>query len=442
MNYKVAMESLGCSKNTVDAEIMLGILEQKGCLITKNFDQADIIIVNTCSFINSAKEEAIEVILENAEFKKTGKLKHLIMTGCLSQRYSKDLIKELPEVDGFLGTTSYTKIADLIENLENANAPIAWIDDINKEIKTDLNRKILTPKYSANLKIAEGCDNKCTYCIIPKLRGQYRSFPMEDILSEAKKLAKSGTKELIVIAQDTSRYGLDLYGEKKLSELLKKLENIEEIKWIRVLYTYPEEIDEKLVKVIKESRKICNYFDIPVQHCNDRILKLMNRKTTKQNIKSKIDMIRKEIPDSIIRTSLIVGFPGETQQEFEELKDFVEEIKFDKLGVFAYSREEDTPAYKLNNQIDEDIKDLRRDEIMSIQQQISTRNLRKFEDKNLEVLVEEIQEDYAVARTYADTPEIDGVVYVNPYKNMKVGEFINIKIIDTLDYDMVGEKIE
>ncbi|OPJ57146.1 30S ribosomal protein S12 methylthiotransferase RimO [Alkalithermobacter paradoxus] len=439
MSLKVALESLGCSKNLVDSEIMLGILRNKGYRLIGKFEEADIIIVNTCGFIESAKEESINSILELAQYKKTGNLKLLIVTGCLAQRYSQDLKNELPEVDAILGTASYPKIGEIVEELSREKN-IVLLDEIDFVYDENLPRYISTPKYMAYLKIAEGCDNHCTYCIIPTLRGKYRSRKIEDILNEARELAASGVKELIVIAQDTTRYGEDLYSKPKLHVLLEELSKIDELEWIRVMYSYPEAIDENIVRVIADNKKICNYFDIPIQHCNDRILKLMNRKTNKKDLIDKISLIRKHIPDAILRTSIIVGFPSETEEEFCELKDFVKEVQFDKLGVFTYSMEEGTAAAKLKGQIDEETKHRRKDELMLLQQSVSIKKNQNKLGRIYSVLIDEkIEDGLYMGRSYEDAYDIDGVVYIRTKQELKIGNFINVKIIEALEYDLVGE---
>ncbi len=438
MSFKIALESLGCSKNLVDAEVMLGILKNNGYRLTSDFEQADVIIVNTCGFIESAKEESINTILELAEYKKTGNLKILIMSGCLAQRYSEEMKNEIEEIDAIVGTASYSKIAEIIKRLSEEKN-IIELDELDFVYDETLPRYTTTPSYMAYLKIAEGCDNNCTYCIIPKLRGKYRSRELESIIKEAKELVKNGVKELVVIAQDTTRYGIDIYKEQKLSHLLKELAKIEDLKWIRVMYSYPEELNKETINVIKENNKICAYFDMPIQHCNNRILKLMNRRTTKEEIKSKIELIRKEIPKACIRTSIIVGFPSETKEEFEELKEFVKEVKFDRLGVFAYSQEEGTAAAKLEKQVDEEIKNTRRYELMLVQQEVSLNNNQSKIGDVYEVLIEEKLEDNVyIGRTYQDAYEIDGVVYVNTDKKLDIGQFVNVKINDALEYDLMG----
>lgn len=442
MNLKVALESLGCSKNLVDSEIMLGILNNRGYKLIGDFSQADIIIVNTCGFIESAKEESINTILELAAYKKTGNLKLLIMSGCLAQRYSDELKNELPEVDAIVGTASYSKIDEIVQSLFKEKN-IVIVDDLNFVYDENLPRYISTPSYMAYLKIAEGCDNCCTYCIIPKLRGNYRSRKIDDLLKEAKELVENGVKELVIIAQDTTKYGEDIYGKKKLPELLSELSKIDELNWIRIMYSYPEDITEDLVRVIKENEKICSYFDMPIQHCSNRILKLMNRRTTKEDIKEKINIIRNNIPNAVLRTSIIVGFPSETNEEFNELKEFIEEIEFDRLGVFAYSKEEGTAAANIKEQVQDEIKEKRRDELMKTQQEISLNKNKSKVESIYEVLIEEkIEDNLYTGRTYADAYEIDGFVYVKSNKNINIGDFVKVKIKDALEYDLMGEIID
>ena len=408
---KIALESLGCSKNLVDAEIMMGILNKKGYKLVGDFEEADIILVNTCGFIESAKQESIQTILELAQLKETANLKLLIVTGCLAQRYSDELKTEIPEIDAIVGTGSYQQIDEIIANLEKENHIV-------------------------------GCDNKCTYCIIPKLRGKYRSRKMEDIIAEAKELAAKGVKELVVIAQDTTKYGCDLYGKEMLPELLEELAQIEGIKWIRIMYSYPESITEELVKVIKKYDNICNYFDMPIQHASNKILKLMNRHTTKENILSTINMIRKHIPDATLRTTIIVGFPGETEEDFNELVEFVKVAKFDRLGAFSYSREEDTPADKLPNHLDQDVKDERRDALMLVQQGISEELNAAKVGNGYEVLIEEqIEDKVYIGRTQGDAEEIDSIVYVKSDKKLNIGDFVNVKITSALEYDLMGDVV-
>ena len=436
------MASLGCSKNLIDSEQMLGLLEQSGYEIVENEEDADILIVNTCTFIESAKMESIECILELAQYKKTGHCKYLIVTGCLAQRYKEQILSELPEVDAVIGTNEYDKIADVIRSLDEEQEKRLFCAETPLLCETSRLRS--TPGYTAYLKIAEGCDNHCTYCVIPSIRGRYRSRRMEDIISEAKELVADGVKELVVIAQDTTRYGKDLYGEYRLAELLRELCHIDNIEWVRVHYCYPEIVTDKLIDVFAEESKLCNYFDIPIQHCSDGILKRMGRRTNKKQITELIARIRHRLPDAVIRTSLIVGFPGETEEEFEELRQFVEETKFDRLGVFAYSREEDTPAYDMDNQIDEEEKERRRELLMMVQSEISQQLNEDKIGKIVRVLVEgkdEIIKSY-YGRTYADSIEIDGKVFFKSDKPLKEGDFASVKIEQVLEYDLFGTATE
>lgn len=439
---KIALESLGCSKNLVDAEIMMGILNKKGYKLIGNFEEADIIIVNTCGFIESAKQESIETILEFAALKETGNLKLLVVTGCLAQRYSDELKTEIPEIDAIVGTGSYQNIDEIMDNLQKENKVVS-LNDIEVVYNEELPRYVSTPTYMAYLKIGEGCDNHCTYCIIPKLRGKYKSRKMEDIIKEAKNLASRGVKELVVIAQDTTKYGCDLYGEEKLPELLKELSNIEGLKWVRIMYSYPESITEELVQVIKEHDNICNYFDMPIQHASNRILKLMNRNTTKEDILSKIEMIRKNIPDATLRTTIITGFPGETEDDFKELIEFAKTVEFDRLGAFAYSREENTAADKLPDHIEDSVKVQRRDALMMVQQEISQKLNNKKIGNIYEVLIEEqIEDSVYIGRTKGDAEEIDSIVYVKSLDELKVGDFVEVKINSALEYDLMGDVVD
>lgn len=439
---KIALESLGCSKNLMDAEIMTGILKEKGYEFVEEFNDADIIIVNTCGFIRDAKQESIDTIVELSQLKEYGKLKYLIVTGCLAQRYADELLEEIPEVDAIVGTGNFMNISEIIDRLENEKK-VTEIGNIEFAFDETLPRYVSTPDYMAYLKIGEGCSNHCTYCIIPKLRGKYRSRKMEDIIEEAKKLASEGVKELVVIAQDTTRYGEDLYGEAKLAELLEKLAGIEGIKWIRIMYSYPESITEELVDVIAKHNNICSYFDMPIQHASNRVLKRMNRRTSKEDIRFKVEMIRNKIPDAVIRTTVIVGFPGETEEDLEELIDFMKEIKFDRLGAFSYSREEDTPADKMDGHMDDEIKEERRDRVMMVQQEISEEINRKREDKVFEVLIEEEAEDgIYVGRTQGDAEEIDSVVYVNSDDELEIGSFVNVYITEAMEYDLIGDVVD
>ena len=443
MLKKVSLASLGCSKNLVDAEHMLGILSEHGFEIVENEEDADVIIVNTCTFIESAKNESIECILELSQYKNSGNCKALIVTGCMAQRYKEQILSEMPEVDAVIGTNEYDKIADVIAELDNDKTDILWCGAGCPD-EQNMPRIRTTPSYTAYLKIAEGCDNHCTYCVIPSIRGRYKSRKIEDIVSEAEKLVSDGVRELVVIAQDTTAYGKDIYGEFCLPKLLKKLCSIEKAEWVRVHYCYPELMTDELIDVFKTEPKLCNYFDIPIQHCSDKILKRMGRRTNKAQIIGLIDKIRREIPNAAIRTSLIAGFPGESESDFEELCDFVREVRFERLGVFAYSREEDTPAYGFDNQIDEDEKERRRDLIMMIQSEIAEEQNAKKINSVVRVLVEgkdEIIKSF-YGRTYADSEEIDGKVFFKSDRNPLPGEFVNVKVEQTMEYDLFGTECE
>lgn len=438
---KIYISTLGCAKNLVDSEMMLGTLLNKEYVQNHDIIDADIAIINTCGFIEAAKEESINEILDIAQYKEKGKLKYLIVTGCLAQRYSQELLSEIPEIDIVLGTTSFDMILEKIEELKKG-IKSSLITDIDKHIQEEIPRSLLTDTYTAYLKIAEGCDNHCTYCIIPKLRGKYRSRKQEDVVKEAISLAKNGVKELIIIAQDTTKYGLDIYGKKTISSLLRELNKIEELKWIRILYSYPEDVDQDFVKAVKECDKVLPYFDMPIQHANDKILKLMNRQTNKAQIKANIDRIRAEIPKASIRTSIIVGFPTETEEQFQELCEFVQDVKFDRLGVFAYSQEEDTAAALLEGQIDEEIKQERRNRLMEVQQHISSEKNKAFVGDVMEAIVEnKADEGVFEARTYRDMMEIDGLVFIHTKQELKKGQFVNVKITDALEYDLIGELV-
>ena len=437
----VGFISLGCSKNLVDTEIAIGIFKQKKYNIVNDESKADIIVINTCGFIESAKEEAINTILEMAEYKKK-RCKALIVMGCLVERYKEDLEKAIPEVDLFIKFSEYDDMCKKIEQLLEEK-PHSIKQDYNR-LENYIDRVITTGNKTAYLRIAEGCSNRCTYCAIPYIRGPLKSRYMEDIIVEAKHLARQGYEELIIIAQDTTKYGIDLYDEFKFAELLQKISKIDGIKWIRFLYSYPETISDELIKVVKENDKICKYFDIPLQHISDPVLKRMNRKSNEESIRKLISKIRKEMPDAVLRTSLIVGFPGETKEDFEKLYDFVKETKFDKLGVFMYSKEDGTPAEKLPNQIHGNTKKARYNKIMSLQQEISRENLEKRLGKEYEVLIENTTFDkkYLVGRTKMDVPEMDGVVYIkNTSDKDLINEFVKCKIVDIKDYDLIGEII-
>ncbi|HBC32454.1 MAG TPA: 30S ribosomal protein S12 methylthiotransferase RimO [Clostridiales bacterium] len=437
---KIYMHSLGCSKNLVDSENMLGILEKKGYKVTDYADKADYIIINTCSFINDAQQESVNAILSAADIKNNiNKKAKIIVTGCLSQRFGEELSKEIPEVDIVIGTAGFEKINEYIEEYE-MNKKLLIDTTSQLDIDKSLPRNTLTEPWYAYLKIAEGCSNNCTYCVIPKLRGPFKSRRIESVVEEAKTLSSSGAKEIIIIAQDTSKYGIDIYGERKLHEVIQKISEIESIRWIRIHYLYPEDIYDELINEFKNNEKLLKYFDIPMQHINDRILKRMNRNTNKEQITSLIQKIRREVKDAVIRTSLITGFPGETRDEHEELKDFLKEYKLDRVGIFKYSREEHTPAYKLPGQIDEDIKELRLNELMEIQQKISYENNVSKIGKTYEVLIEEKDvENIYVGRTYMDSIEIDGCVYVTSDEELTLGNIYKVKINDALEYDLIGD---
>ena len=430
----VGFVSLGCSKNLVDTEMMIGLFKNNNFKIVNNPKEAEIIVINTCGFIEPAKQEAINTILEMSEYKNK-KCKYLIVMGCLVERYKKDLQKLLPEVDLFLSIKEYGKAWDEISKLIN-------IPEEGKYTNMEyLEREISTGNNMAYLKIAEGCSNRCTYCAIPSIRGPFESRKIEDVLEEAEQLAKKGVKELVVIAQDTTKYGIDLYGKPRLAELLEKLCKIDGFKWIRFLYAYPETITDELIDVVKNNEKICNYFDIPIQHISNPVLKKMNRKSNEESIKELIKKIRKEIPNVIIRTSLIVGFPGETQEDFEKLCEFVKTAKFDRMGAFTYSKEDGTPAERLPNQIHGNTKKARYNKIIKIQKEISDQKGKEKIGKIYEVLVENKSFDgkYLVGRTYMDVPDEDGVVYIESSHTSLIGKFIKVKITDYSDYDLIGK---
>ncbi len=428
---KVGFISLGCSKNLVVTEEIMGLFKKNGYEITGDVTEAEIILINTCGFIDSAKDEAISTILEMADYKKAN-CKYLIVTGCLVQRYKDELIEELPEVDLFVSIKEYDELWKMINKLINNKQSV---DYLNYKDRT-----ITTGNSMAYLKIAEGCSNFCTFCAIPYIQGKYVSRKYEDILDEANRLVKNGIREIVVIAQDTTKYGIDLYGYSRLAELLNDLAKIEGLEWIRFLYSYPENIDDELIKVVKDNEKICNYFDIPIQHISDKILKKMNRKSDSKSIRNLLKKLRTEIPDVILRTTLIVGFPGETEDDFNELYEFVKESKFDKLGAFAYSKEDQTAASKMPDQIDEDVKNIRQDKIMKLQQQISAERLREKVGKTYNCLIENITEDgqYYIGRTYMDVPSEDGVVYVQYEDSVLIDDFIEVTIIDSTAYDLYG----
>ena len=434
--------SLGCDKNLVDSEVMLGLLDKKGYQIVDSEEDADIIVVNTCCFIHDAKEESIQTILEMAEYKKEGKLKALIVTGCLAQRYQQEIIDEIPEVDAVLGTTSYNHIVEAVEEALAGNGHVV-LEDVDALPDVKEKRLVTTGGHYAYMKIAEGCDKHCTYCIIPKLRGNYRSVPMEKLLAEAKDLADQGVKELILVAQETTVYGKDLYGEKSLHKLLRELCKISGIQWIRILYCYPEEIYDELIQTIKEENKVCHYLDLPIQHASDAVLKRMGRRTSKAQLVEIIEKLRKEIPDISLRTTLITGFPGETQEQHEELKDFVDEMEFDRLGVFTYSPEEDTPAATMTEQIPEEVKEERQAELMELQQEIAFDRAEDMVGREVLVMIEGkvADENAYVGRTYKDAPNVDGLIFINTDEELMSGDFARVRVTGALEYDLIGELI-
>lgn len=437
---KVLFISLGCDKNLADSEEMLGMLVENGYTLTNDETEAEVIVVNTCAFIHDAKEESINSILEMARYKTEGVLKVLLVTGCLAQRYKEEIIKEIPEVDAVLGTTSF---GDIIKALDKVFEGERYLEfkDINALTEISKKRVLTTGGYYGYLKIAEGCDKRCTYCIIPKLRGNYRSIPMEQLISQAEYLAGQGVRELILVAQETTVYGKDIYGKKCLHKLLKELCKIPGIQWIRILYCYPEEIYPELIQTMKEEKKICHYLDLPIQHCSDKILKKMGRRTTKQELIDIVTLLRKEIPDIILRTTLITGFPGETEEDHEELMEFIDTMEFDRLGVFTYSAEEDTPAANMPNQIAEEVKQDRQAELMELQQEIS---IDKGNDKIgtcVEVMIEGkvADENAYVGRTYGDAPNVDGYIFINTDTELMSGDFARVHVTGALEYDLIGE---
>lgn len=432
--------SLGCDKNLVDSEVMLGLLDSRGYQIVDDETIADVIVINTCCFIHDAKEESIQTILEMAEYKKTGRLKALVVTGCLAQRYQQEIIDEIPEVDAVLGTASYDKIAEAIDEALDGHTEM-YLEDIDRLPQVSSKRLVTTGGHYAYLKIAEGCDKHCTYCIIPKVRGNYRSVPMEQLLKEAKELAEGGVKELILVAQETTVYGQDIYGEKSLHRLLRELCKIDGIQWIRLLYCYPEEIDANLIRVMKEEPKICHYLDLPIQHASDAILKKMGRRTSKAQLVDTIRTLREEIPDITLRTTLITGFPGETEEQHQELVAFVDEMEFDRLGVFTYSPEENTPAAEMPDQIPEEVKEDRQAELMELQQEIAFDLAEDMIDREVLVMIEGkvADENAYVGRTYRDAPNVDGLIFINTNEELMSGDFAKVKVTGAMEYDLIGE---
>ena len=435
----VHIVTLGCSKNDVDSSMMYSLLDKNKYQMVNEPSQADILIVNTCGFIDAAKEESIDTILESVEYKNEGRCKKVLLSGCLAQRYPEELIKEIPEIDGIIGTGNIDYINELLDRslagdlfIKTDNLNSAYIEGIRKE-------EVNTTEY---VKISEGCNNNCSYCIIPSLRGKNRSRKIEDIYSEVEYLVSKGAREIILIAQNTTDYGIDLYSKYSLAKLIKEISKIEDLKWIRVLYLYPDHFTDDLIEEFKNNQKLVNYVDMPLQHISDDVLKKMNRKTSKEHIIKTLKNLRKSVPDIVIRTTFIVGFPGESDDDFKQLVDFIEDIKFDKLGVFEYSKEEGTRAASLDEQVSDSIKEERKNEIMAIQSEISAEILSKKIGKRLEVLIEEeVDEENYVGRTYMDSPEIDGVTYVHSAKNLEIGSFVQVNVVDSLDYDLVGEII-
>lgn len=437
---KILFISLGCDKNLVDTEVMLGLLASRGYEMTDDETEADIIVINTCCFIHDAKEESIQNILEMAEYKKEGKVKALIVTGCLAERYRQEILDEIPEVDEVLGTTAYDRILDAVDMALEGKQEV-MLSDLDALPLPDTKRLVTTGGHFAYLKIAEGCDKHCTYCIIPKIRGNFRSVPMERLVNEARNLAEQGVKELILVAQETTLYGKDLYGEKSLHRLVRELCKISGIRWIRILYCYPEEITDELIQVMKEEPKVCHYLDLPIQHASNAILKRMGRRTSKQELVEIIGKLRKEIPDICLRTTLITGFPGETQEQHEELMEFVDEMEFDRLGVFTYSPEEGTPAAEIPDQIDEELKEDRQAELMELQQEIAFDNAERMVGREVLVMIEGkvADENAYVGRTYRDAPNVDGLIFINTDEELISGDFARVKVTGALDYDLIGE---
>lgn len=438
---KLLFISLGCDKNLVDSEMMMGLLHDRGYEFTDNEEEADIIVINTCGFINDAKEESINTILEMAKYKENN-LKALIVAGCLVERYKNEILQELPEIDAIVGTTAFDKICDVIDDVL-ADKKHNELESINKMCRPDVKRIITTGGYYSYLKIAEGCDKHCTYCSIPMIRGAYRSVPMDELVKEAEYLADNGVKELIIVAQEITVYGKDLYGEKKLPELLHRLCKIPGIQWIRLLYCYPEEITDELIETIRTEKKICHYIDMPIQHASDKILKAMGRRTNNAELRNIISKLRKEIPDICLRTTLITGFPGETEEDHQILLDFIDEMEFDRLGVFTYSPEEDTKAASLDNQVDEEVKLCRKDEIMELQQEISMDKSERLVGKEIEVIIEgkASDEDVYVGRSYMDAPSVDGYVFINSEEELMSGDFAKVRIVKAMEYDLIGDLI-
>ncbi len=443
MNANLAFISLGCDKNLVDSEVMLGLCRKEGINIIQEEEKADVIVINTCCFINDALEESIDTILQAGKLKETGNCKAIIVAGCLGQRYEKEIFDELPEVDAILGTTEYESIVEAVKAVLEGKKikTLGDFDKVMKDENNSINRVVTTAGHYAYLKIAEGCDSHCTYCVIPSLRGKYRSRSMESLIEETKTLAEQGVKELILVAQDTAVYGKDIYGKSVLNELLKNICKVDGIEWVRLLYCYPENITDETIEVMASEKKILHYLDMPVQHGSDSVLKRMGRRSTAKLIKEKVEKLRKDMPDIAIRTSIITGFPQENGEEFGALAEFIQDIGFDRLGVFTYSREEGTPAAKMDGQISEELKQERKDIIMDIQRNISAEKCRSFEGKELKVIIEGKLPDDNIycARSYRDAPEIDGLVFVKSEEELLTGDFVNVLITASSDYDLYGD---
>ncbi len=443
MKKKILFVSLGCDKNLVDSEMMLGLLAKSSYEFTDDEREADVVVINTCCFINDAKEESINTILEMAELKKSGAIESLIVTGCLAQRYKEEIQAEIPEVDAILGTMAIDEIAKTLEEVGQGIRTNRY-KSLDEKPLTGVDRVVTTGGHYAYLKIAEGCDKHCTYCIIPKVRGNYRSVPMEDLVQEAEKLAEQGVRELILVAQETTLYGVDLYGHKSLSELLHRLCEISGLYWIRILYCYPEEIDGALIETIRQEKKICHYLDLPIQHASDRILRRMGRRTDREQLEQTIGRLRQEIPDICLRTTLITGFPGETQEDHEQLLDFIDRMEFDRLGVFPYSQEEDTPAALMEDQIEEEVKQQRFAELMELQQEIAFAAAQDMVGKVITAVIEGkvVDENAYVARTYKDAPGVDGLLFVNTGRELLTGDFVKVKVNGVYEYDLMGVLVE
>jgi ribosomal protein S12 methylthiotransferase len=446
MSIKISFVSLGCDKNLIDSEIMLGLIDERGYIITSNDEEADIIIINSCGFIMDASQEAIDRILEVADLKVSGNCKGIIVTGCMAQRYKAEIFESLPEVDAVVGTGDFEQIGEVIDRIIHGEKQVQLITDKEHIISPEnsMKRILTTAGGFGYLKIAEGCDNKCTYCTIPSLRGHYRSRTMESLVEEAQMLAAKGVRELILVAQDTTMYGTDIYGKKSLHTLLQKLGEIEGIHWLRILYCYPENVYDELIAEMSDNPKVLHYIDMPIQHSEDKILKLMGRRNTREDLIDVIQRLRTAMPDICIRTTLITGFPGESEEDFKAQCDFIEQVKFDRLGVFAYSREEGTPAYKLPNQIDDEVKEERKDYLLSLQKNISAEVCDKYIGKELEVIVEgkiDGEDGVYASRSYRDCYEIDGFVFFKSEEDLVAGDFYTVRIDEAGDYDLVGTLI-